>query len=976
MGIASRGVSGVSKSSISRHVLCASRFAFDTLRNIPSPFNDQTVEHNYDTLYAAALDIQANAELDVVIETVTTLPSGRQIRAMRINDDGKRPVVLISTGIHGNELNLAKGVMTGAKEFATSAENHILALAREHITLIVILGVNPDGMVADTRQNGNHVNLNRNWPWFWQEAPDADKGAAPSDQPEVSGIQAWGLSFARRIIVVFDTHAWWSRTTWGYLVEQIYHTPESERNQRLAYLYCRQLVSQRSWSNFTIVNATPDLTEYRSYRKPYLYTWFRQHARKDAIAYLVEVPETENQGVAATVGLDLFLGGIAAAIDATTAKNLTGVPVTPALQVINSNSDFSSWVTAENRPSFFSYTRASLAGANSRKRFRISRASYEPFPNPVERSAYCTYNDTTFIAGGVDATGTTTACYRDNADGTITNAPALPVALNSAAIATDGTSLWLYGGFTSSSTYSPKLYVKTWSGSDAWVEVGSLTVSGSPVALQRHTVHYYNGFLYVVGGRTSSAVSKDIYKVNPATGVATLFAQLSGLTQRHTSWLRTDSSGFIYVFGGDGGSTVKSTIEKLNLTTGSRTVISATLPAARNRQVLAANGTTGSSSVYIALGTNLTSPVAEGDWKSDIYIFDAATETVSTLSYDLDGSLDDHGDFITIATPNYANGVASYRTTDQMFSFMLGVNSVGLTSEVWELPDSTTTLGLRSAGTTHGYIRSTQAFDTVDGERYVIVSRVSTNTAPNPNRMVQCTPVAILGQTGGTRRYIDPLRRVPPRNPAALSLPVYIRTGEGATSALRAYFRVWGAGLSLKMSDGFQVLKVTDSKAAAAFDLIKGTSQAAVVRTCPMSLTTGSVGNSVAGVFSPYWTSRSQVNQQVMGFTVSGGLSSLELWYISSDTSAAESNGVFELRWNDGSSHSYTFPIFDLNHTRSEIEWRKEMVYWRITPTVTGLTFDLWFYGKLLSTSVNCSSTTVSGYTMTGSGVLDYGPYL
>lgn len=974
MTIAAFGASISSKNSPIRRTLCASWFAFETLENIASPFNDATVEHNYATLQAAAADIAATSDLDVVIETVTTLPSGRQIKAMRINDDGTRPVVLISLGIHGNELNLAKGAMTAAKEFATSDSNNILALARQHIALIVILGVNPDGMVADTRNNANNVNLNRNWPWCWDLAPDTDKGAAPSDQPETQGIQAWGLTFARRVIIMLDTHAWWSRTTWGFLVEQIWHAPESERTQRLGYNYCQQLVSQRDWSDFTIVNDTPFLTEYRSYGKPYLNTWFRQHARPDAITVVVEVPETENQGVSSTVGLDLFLGMMAAAIDATTARNLVGVAVTPALSVINSNSDFSSWNDAENRPSFFSYTRANLTGKDSRHRFRMSRTSNDAFPKALERSAYCTYGDVGFIAGGVDENGTTTTCYRDNADGTITSAPALPVAINSGAVATDGTSVWFYGGFTVSSTYSDKLYVKTWAGSDAWTEVASVTVSGSPVALQRHTMHYYGGYLYVVGGRNSAAVSKDIYKVNPATGVATLFAQLSGLTQRHTSWLRSD--GYIYVFGGDGGATVKSSIEKLNLSTAARSVIAATLPAARNRQILAATASDSTAEVYIAFGTNATSPSIDTDWKSDIYVFSASNETVSSYSYDLDSSLDDHGDDVTIPSPAYANGVARYRSADQILTFMTGANLAGLTAEVWELPDGSTTLGLRSAATSHGYIRSTQAFNTVDGDRYVIVARVGTDTAPDPAKMVQCTPVAILGQTGGTRRYIDPLRRVPPRYATPVTLPVYIRTGEGATSALRAYFRFWNPGYKLKFSDGFQVLKVTDSKAAAAFDLIRGTSQAAVVRTCSMSITTGSAGDPVAGVFSPYWTSRSQVDQQVMGFTVSGGLSSLELWYTASDTTETDPNGEFQLRWNNGSSQSHTFDVLMLNHTRSEVEWRKDMVFWRITPTVTGLTFDLWYYGKLMSVPITCSVTTISGYTMTGSGVLDHGPHL
>ena len=146
MPIGPRLVSGSTANSPVRRTLLASNFRFQALENIVTPFTDETVEHSYESLQQAADDIAATSNLDVVIETVTTLPSGRQIRAMRINDDGKRPIVLVSLGIHGNELNLAKGVMTAAKEFATSSSNNVIALERQHLAVVVILGVNPDGM--------------------------------------------------------------------------------------------------------------------------------------------------------------------------------------------------------------------------------------------------------------------------------------------------------------------------------------------------------------------------------------------------------------------------------------------------------------------------------------------------------------------------------------------------------------------------------------------------------------------------------------------------------------------------------------------------------------------------------------------------------------------------------------------------------------------------------------------------------------
>ena len=975
---AARGISTGYRNSPARRTLCESKFAFENLQGMPSAYTNTTIELTLDAMRAEATAIATEFPAIATLETVSTLASGRQIKALRINDNGVRPVVLISIGIHGNEIHLARSVMAAARAFADNTNNSILNNARQSVALIVIVGINPDGAAAGTRQNAAGVNLNRNWPWFWAETLDTDKGTAAANQPEVITVQAWAMSFVRRVILTLDTHAWNSKTTWGFLVEQIYHTPEAERTQRMVYHYSKNLIAKRNWAGFTIVNATPDLLEYRSHRKPYLYTWFRQYSRPDAVGYLIEVPETENIGVISTVGLDVVLGAFAAAVDATKARNLHGQIVTPALAVVNSNSNFNAWNVAENRPSFFNYVRSDVTGgAEARRRFRIKRRLSDAYPF-TERSAYCAHADITFVAGGINSAGLTASCYSDNAAGAISISQPLPEALQSGAIATDGTQVWFYGGVNTAVAYSDKLYVKSWTGTDAWVLSASVTYNAAALALQRHTMHFFGGFLYAVGGRTSGAVSRDIYKINPTTGAATLFAQLSGLTQRHTSWLRTDGEGFIYVFGGDGGATTKTTIEKLNLTTAARVVIAAVLPAARNRQVITATATTSVAKVYIALGTTIVSPTLAGEWSAAIYLFNAATETIQTLNYALESAEDDHGDVVTIPAPNYANGIARYKTSDDMLSFMGGVNLAGLANEVWEMPTDSLTMGLRRTGSSHGYIRATQAFNTIDGEKYALVTRASSDTTISATSMVQCTGVLVVGQlsVGTVNRYVDPIRRVPPRTPSPISVPVYIRAGEGQTSGLRAYFRMWTPGKELSLSGGFQLLKVTDTKAMAAFDLLPTTTAAAVSITHRLNITTGAVAAPKSGVFSPYWGSRVQINQQVMGFAVAGGLTSMELWFSATDSTTELANGAFELRWTAGTLQTFIFPTIELNHSRFEIEWRRDMVFWRIAPTTTGLIFSLWFYGRLMTVSIACSVSTISEYTMTGSGVIDHGPYL
>jgi protein MpaA len=110
---------------------------------------------------------------------------GRDITAYRMGDPGGRPVLLIGV-IHGDE---AKGSV-------------ITQLIRTMPTpsgtdLWIIDSINPDGQAANTRQNANGVDLNRNVSFNWSYIPPTEvnglgqySGEAPADQPETQALEA------------------------------------------------------------------------------------------------------------------------------------------------------------------------------------------------------------------------------------------------------------------------------------------------------------------------------------------------------------------------------------------------------------------------------------------------------------------------------------------------------------------------------------------------------------------------------------------------------------------------------------------------------------------------------------------------------------------------------------------------------------------------------------------------------------------
>ena len=124
---------------------------------------------------------------------------GRPIEATQIGDGDQIALVIIG-GIHGDEPNTEKLVRSLMERYVGAP-----GLAPPGFTLYFAPTINPDGLAADTRQNANQVDLNRNWPTDdWQA--DAARtsgvvpgsgGAAPGSEPEVQAVAQWLLETVR-----------------------------------------------------------------------------------------------------------------------------------------------------------------------------------------------------------------------------------------------------------------------------------------------------------------------------------------------------------------------------------------------------------------------------------------------------------------------------------------------------------------------------------------------------------------------------------------------------------------------------------------------------------------------------------------------------------------------------------------------------------------------------------------------------------
>jgi protein MpaA len=130
----------------------------------------------------------------------------RPITAVQIGDPAGAHVALVIGVTHGDEragLRIVRALKRGAAERPESLAG---------TQLWVIDSVNPDGQRAHTRKNARGVDLNRNFPYRWQDdVPHSSgyyPGPRPASEPETRAV----IAFARRIRP--DLSIWYHQP-WG-----------------------------------------------------------------------------------------------------------------------------------------------------------------------------------------------------------------------------------------------------------------------------------------------------------------------------------------------------------------------------------------------------------------------------------------------------------------------------------------------------------------------------------------------------------------------------------------------------------------------------------------------------------------------------------------------------------------------------------------------------------------------------------------
>jgi hypothetical protein len=102
-------------------------------------------------------------------------------------------VTLIIGGLHGDETATVALVATFREEYVVTG--------KVGSPLVLIPLANPDGFVANSRYNANHVDLNRNCDLEWQADCQEPAGPHPWSEPESRAIRDFILAFEPAKIV-------------------------------------------------------------------------------------------------------------------------------------------------------------------------------------------------------------------------------------------------------------------------------------------------------------------------------------------------------------------------------------------------------------------------------------------------------------------------------------------------------------------------------------------------------------------------------------------------------------------------------------------------------------------------------------------------------------------------------------------------------------------------------------------------------
>jgi hypothetical protein len=290
---------------------------------------------------------------------------------------------VVDAVIHGNEHDGINGFIK-AMELLHDLEE--FQPFRDEWTLWFVPVINPDGYFLNTRNcanigpNGNTINLNRNWDWFWGdyvESGSESKGAAPESEPEVAAfLNYWRTGnggFPCNFGFLFDMHAnqgpgarYQSRDrNWAQMDgSQSWPTMSGSEMEFDFQVHIWRMANALQTLRVRDEGAPNNFTRlYHSRFNPHLHSYFSSEGVPSMINEEVKVPVaggSETYQSACNYRLDYIMAA-AAACTSSWWESEAGVHIEPAGTNIFTNPQFRDWSSSRQTPQHWNVSRGAMS---------------------------------------------------------------------------------------------------------------------------------------------------------------------------------------------------------------------------------------------------------------------------------------------------------------------------------------------------------------------------------------------------------------------------------------------------------------------------------------------------------------------------------------------------------------------------------------------------------------------------------------
>ena len=184
--------------------------------------NTREAYHTYEEIVALADSLVETFPNICEKQLFGTSVQGRELGALKISDnvtlDENEAEVMFDAGIHGDEIGGPENVIRFARDLCREyGEDPTVTYLVDNREIWIYYMVNPDGRVADDRENANGVDCNRDSGYMW----DAWGGSpGPFSQPESKALRA--CHYNRQFVVHTTYHSGteYISCPWSYRASQ------------------------------------------------------------------------------------------------------------------------------------------------------------------------------------------------------------------------------------------------------------------------------------------------------------------------------------------------------------------------------------------------------------------------------------------------------------------------------------------------------------------------------------------------------------------------------------------------------------------------------------------------------------------------------------------------------------------------------------------------------------------------------------